>query len=77
MNLDKENTEANQTPVTPRGSRSTIGLSMGTAIGISLGIIIGILTNNRGLWLPLGIIFGISLGAAFDRAKERSGKPKV
>lgn len=76
MNSEKESSSADQKPVAPEGSRDATGLTMGTALGISLGVTIGILMNNLGLWLPLGIIFGVSLGAAFDRVKERGGKPK-
>ncbi len=28
------------------------------ALGIILGTFIGIITDNLGLWLPLGIVFG-------------------
>ncbi len=36
---------------------------MGTALGIAIGAAIGVVTDNIGLWLSLGIVFGVSYDA--------------
>jgi|GEM_PF-908986 len=31
-------------------------------IGIMAGVLIGTLTQNMGLWIPMGLMFGVALG---------------
>jgi hypothetical protein len=39
-------------------------------LGIVVGAIIGILTDNVGLWLPLGIAIGAGVGVSRARSKK-------
>lgn len=49
------------------------GLLVGLLIGVSLGLLAGYFALNagrRGLWLPVGMLFGGALGNLADRARE-------
>ena len=39
-------------------------------IGVMTGTIVGVLTDNIGLWLPLGIVFGVSFGTTQKNTKS-------
>jgi len=39
-------------------------------IGIAVGVAVGVATDNLGLWLALGIVFGL-LGPAMFSKKEK------
>jgi F0F1-type ATP synthase assembly protein I len=41
------------------------------AIGAVVGAIIGILTDNVGLWLPLGTVMGLGIGIGASRARSK------
>lgn len=51
------------------GSKS--GAYMG--VGIALGTAIGVATDNMGLWLPMGLVFGASMTAAQAKKDKSSG----
>ena len=40
-------------------------------IGVVGGTLVGVLTDNIGLWLPLGIAFGVGIG--FTLTNEKKG----
>jgi len=40
-------------------------------IGIMVGTIIGATTNNIGLWLPLGIVFGVAYGTQMQKNSDK------
>ncbi len=44
--------------------------STAMGLGIGIGAIIGILTDNVGLWLPLGLAIGAGIGATRARVKK-------
>lgn len=44
--------------------------SRGTGIGIIVGVVIGFLTDNYGLWIALGLVFGTSIGATIERRRN-------
>lgn len=39
--------------------------AMGMCIGLSIGVTVGVLTGNLGLWMPLGLCFGVMAGSLF------------
>jgi hypothetical protein len=41
--------------------------SVGAGIGLIAGITIGSITNNIGLWVPLGLCFGAGIGQILDK----------
>ena len=41
------------------------------AIGVVGGTLVGVLTDNIGLWLPLGIAFGAGSGAFYANVKKK------
>mgnify|MGYP006118717417 FL=1 len=42
----------------------------GIAIGVVLGTIVGAATDNMGLWLSLGIVFGVSVFSQYGSNSE-------
>ena len=44
--------------------------SIGAAIGLIAGIIIGSITDNVGLWIPLGLCFGAGIGSVQEKMKK-------
>ena len=40
-------------------------------IGVMTGTIVGVLTDNIGLWLPLGIVLGVAIGTTQKILKFR------
>ena len=44
----------------------------GLAVGMMLGALVGILTDNIGLWLPLGMIFGLLGGRSASTKNEQN-----
>ena len=40
-------------------------------IGVMTGTIVGVLTDNIGLWLPLGIVLGVVIGTTQKILKFR------
>jgi F0F1-type ATP synthase assembly protein I len=38
-------------------------------IGVMTGTIVGVLTDNIGLWLPLGIVLGVVIGTTQKNTK--------
>ncbi|MEO2143390.1 MAG: hypothetical protein ABGW83_04610 [Flavobacteriaceae bacterium] len=40
------------------------------AIGVVGGTLVGVLTDNIGLWLSLGIAFGVGIGLEADKRKK-------
>ena len=51
-----------------RDTKKETSTAMG--LGIVVGAIIGILTDNVGLWLPLGIAIGAGVGVISARSKK-------
>ena len=49
----------------PRREFSKPELAVGVALtfGSTLGIVIGSLTDNMGLWIAVGVTFGVCIGA--------------
>ena len=47
----------------------TIGI--GAALGIIVGVVIGAATDNTGLWVALGLVFGAGLASAIGAALQR------
>jgi len=50
------------------------GLPLGAGIGLTAGIVIGSITDNIGLWLPLGLCLGAGVGMALDDKNKKSPK---
>jgi hypothetical protein len=44
--------------------------STAIGLGIMFGSIIGALTDNIGIWLPLGMAIGVGIGASRARLKK-------
>jgi hypothetical protein len=42
----------------------------GIAIGLVFGVIVGAATDNMGLWLSLGIVFGVSVFSQYGSNSE-------
>ena len=42
----------------------------GIAIGLIFGVIVGAATDNMGLWLCLGIVFGVSVFSQYGSNSE-------
>jgi len=42
-------------------------IALGISFGMMAGVVVGMRTDNTGLWLPIGICIGITVGAAFGR----------
>lgn len=53
------------------GDRGSYGRYIG--LGLALGLAIGSGTENLGLWLPLGLLFGWMLGRW--KKRKRTGNP--
>ena len=51
--------------------RNTTGLAIGMCLGVAIGTAIGAMTDNMGLWIPIGISVGMCLGLAFGNGKRR------
>lgn len=48
----------------------------GMAIGLSIGAAIGVATDNFGLWLALGVVFGSAIEAKLrDKDSEAEKQP--
>ena len=50
-------------------------VGVGIALGVAFGAVIGALTDNVGLWLPVGIAVGAGMGTPPAR-NLRAGKRK-
>ena len=48
-------------------------ISIGMAMGVAFGSIVGVLTDNIGLWLPVGIAIGAGIGSRMDQVKKKQG----
>jgi len=47
-------------------------VGVGADLGLLIGVVIGVLTDNVGLWLALGLVFGAGGGnAASRKGKDR------
>lgn len=46
-------------------------MAAGVAIGIGLGSAIGIATDNLGLWIALGIVFGAGAGSRMSKSAKQ------
>ena len=44
-------------------------IAMGISFGMMIGAVIGILTDNIGLWLPVGLCLGVAVGASYPHMK--------
>ena len=44
------------------------GLYIGT--GLSVGLLVGIYTDNIGLWISLGLVFGVVLENNYDESDK-------
>ena len=44
----------------------------GIAIGVVFGVVVGAATDNMGLWLSLGIVFGVSVFSQFGSNSEEA-----
>ena len=52
----------------------------GIGIGLIFGVAIGITTNNLGLWLALGVVFGSAWEARYarnEKKKQQDRNPNV
>jgi hypothetical protein len=55
------------------GSGFQLAPGFGMAIGLPVGTVLGILTDNLGLWLGLGLLFGVTIeGMAASRGRSES-----
>ena len=50
------------------------GMAMGISFGMMAGVVIGVLTDNIGLWLPIGLCLGIAVGASLPMVMDRASK---
>lgn len=46
------------------------GIALGAGLGLLGGVVIGTLTDNIGLWIPVGLCLGVALGNVFDSEKD-------
>lgn len=44
------------------------GIAIGIGLGVAFGAIVGVLTDNIGLWLPIGVAIGAGMGVAINSA---------
>ena len=51
-------------------SSRTSALPLGMCLGLSIGTAIGAATKNIGLWMPLGISFGMCLSLLLGHKKS-------
>jgi len=42
-------------------------LALGMAFGVAAGSVIGVLTDNIGLWIPVGLAIGAGIGVAIRK----------
>ena len=42
-------------------------LALGMTLGVAAGSVIGVLTDNGGLWIPIGLAIGAGIGAAIRK----------
>jgi hypothetical protein len=45
-------------------------LALGMALGVAAGSVIGIITDNGGLWIPIGLAIGAGIGAAIRKKQQ-------
>lgn len=45
-------------------------MGQAVAFGIALGTLVGIITDNLGLWLPVGIAIGAGIGQTRSRQSK-------
>lgn len=43
----------------------------GIAIGIAMGTLVGVLTNNIGLWLPIGVAIGAGISLTSGQKEKQ------
>ncbi len=55
-----------------KGGRKWVG--SGAGLGMLIGVVIGVLTDNVGLWLALGLVFGAGGGSAASRKRKDHGQ---
>ena len=53
-----------------------IGLPIGMGLGVSMVTVIGMVTQNIGLWMPLGVAMGAGLGLSLGLALSEKKKEK-
>tara|TARA_B100000003_G_scaffold207483_1_gene225156 strand:+ start:1787 stop:1957 length:171 start_codon:yes stop_codon:yes gene_type:complete len=48
-------------------------LALGAGMGLLVGVVIGAITDNIGLWIPLGLCLGAGVGLALgDKSKKKT-----
>ena len=52
------------------GMAIAVGAIVDDAVGIIIGVVIGVLTDNVGLWIALGLVFGTAIGATLERRRS-------
>ena len=45
-------------------------IAIGAGIGLLAGVIIGSVTDNVGLWIALGLCFGVGIGNVLEKKKK-------
>lgn len=50
------------------------GILIGMGFGVAIGAGIGFLTHNIGLWMSLGITFGVMVGLFIDKDDDDEGE---
>lgn len=51
---------------------SSYGMAIGMCIGLSIGTAIGSVSNNIGLWMPIGLSAGMCMGLVLSHRNEDS-----
>ena len=71
MNDPKQNDNRKKSP--------SANMPIGMCMGAGVGTVLGIFTNNLGLWLPIGVACGMSLGLGLSRigaGRDKDGEEK-
>jgi hypothetical protein len=67
----------NKLGLIPTNHNSNKFMGIGIALGVALGSALGASTNNMGMtgvWLPLGLVFGMAYGKKLDKKAQEEGK---
>ena len=49
----------------------------GLAVGLMLGVAIGVCLDNIGVWMPIGLLFGLAIDYSLKRKKTIRTKHKT
>ena len=50
------------------------GMVLGLCLGMCIGTAVGAATKNLGLWMSMGMLWGVCLGLVFDERKKKQNE---